>query len=181
MKQDNLLDNQPFDEGPDYWDTHDSADAFERCEKIQLEKAKLSLTCPQCQSTRIRNRLIDLPLLSGSVVFKRVATVYCPDCKLSVIPKETFDELFARVVNIGLPPSRESFEAKINEGLESYEGKWAEKKKERKVLSFYFPSRTGSPAKVRCLCLLVSRSIQLYVHRLAKQFAQCWAYITMRT
>lgn len=159
MKQHNLLDNEPFDVGPDYWDTHDSADAFEQCEKIELEKAKLRLTCPKCQSTRIRNRLIDLPLLNGSLVFKRVATLYCSDCMLSVIPKETFDELLARVVNIGLSPNRETFEAKINEGLKSYEGKWAEKKKERRVLSFYFPSRTGSPAKAQ---MSVSPSEAIY-------------------
>ncbi|MBW1702652.1 MAG: hypothetical protein JRJ11_11045 [Deltaproteobacteria bacterium] len=148
------------DEGsPNYWDTHDSTKVFETAERVKFEIARPDVNCHHCGSSRLRKRMIDLPVLEDTISFKKAKIVYCADCKISEIPEESLKEFEGRLERLGAKVDSHTFSAVVREGLAAYEKKYAEKVNQRKVMSIYFPKKEGAPAKAQ-ISLLVSD--QLY-------------------
>jgi len=148
------------DEGiPNYWDTHDSTEVFETAERVKLQIGRPDACCPHCGSSRLRRRMIDLPVLEGTIFFKKAKVVYCSDCKISEIPEESLKELEGRLKRLGAKVDPRTFLTTVKEGQASYEKRYADKANQRKVMSIYFPRKEGAPAKAQ-ISLLVSD--QLY-------------------
>lgn len=147
------------EESPNFWDTHDSTDIFETEERIKLKIGRTDTNCPNCGSSRLRKRMIDLPVLEDTISFKKAKIVYCPDCKISQISEESLKELVGRLERAGAKVDIHTFSASVREGLASYEKRCVEKANQRKVMSIYFPKQEGTPAKAQ-ISLLVSD--QLY-------------------
>lgn len=157
LKTDKDIEREKLQEegSPDYWDAYDSAEVFKTAERVKLEISRPEANCPKCGSSRLRRRMIDLPMLEDKISFKRARVLYCPDCRISQIPEESLKELTDRLKAVGAKVDSDTFAAAVNEGLASYSKKWAKKVNQRKVMSIYFPRREGSPAKAQ-ISLLVS-------------------------
>ena len=157
LKMDKDIEREKLQEegSPDYWDAYDSADVFKTAERVKLEISRPEANCPKCGSSRLRRRMIDLPMLEDKISFKRARVLYCPDCRISQIPEESLKELIDRLKAVGAKVDSDTFAAAVNEGLASYSKKWAKKVNQRKVMSIYFSRREGSPAKAQ-ISLLVS-------------------------
>ena len=140
---------------PNYWDAHDSTEAFKTAERVKLEIARPDARCPHCGSSRLRRRMIDLPVLENTISFKKAKVVYCPDCKISQIPEESLKELEGRLKLLGAKVVPHIFLATVKQRMASYEKRFAEKENQRKVISIYFPKKEGTPAKPQ-ISLLVS-------------------------
>jgi len=139
----------------EYWDRRDSSDFLEEAEAVKLDIMRPDIKCLGCGSLRLRRRMIDLPVLDDKIIFRKARVFYCPDCKVSVIPQNTREELISRLAAIGAKLDMGIFSDALSEGLESYQKKWTEKENQRKVISVYFPKKDGSPAKAQ-ISLLVS-------------------------
>jgi len=147
------------EESPNFWDAHDSTEIFETAERIKLKIGRTDTNCPNCGSSRLRKRMIDLPVLEDTISFKKAKVVYCPDCKISQISEESLKELEGRLKLLGAKVAPRTFLATVKQGMASYEKRFAEKENQRKVISIYFPKKEGTPAKAQ-ISLLVSD--QLY-------------------
>jgi hypothetical protein len=143
------------EESFEYWDEHDTSELLETGERIRLEVVKPDYRCESCGSSRIRKRMIDLPILDGTVVLKKTKIFFCADCKTSVLEKEGFEELGDRLHRLTAEVDAKALYNLVAEGLASYEKKWVERENERKVISIYFSTRKGIPTKAQ-VSLLVS-------------------------
>ncbi len=142
------------EESCEYWDEHDSSEMIETGERIKLEIARPAYVCERCKSSRIRRRIIDIPVLRGKVVLKRMKTFYCADCGASSVEEESLKELkdeFRQLATL----DANTLLSSLKEGLTFHDKKWKEKANERKVISIYFPTKEGTPAKAQ-ISLLVS-------------------------
>ena len=128
-----------------YWDKQDTSELLESGEPESLEIEEVSYRCANCGSGRIRRRMIDLPIFAGKLVLNKVKVCYCTDCKTSVIEKVSFHELRETLKCIAKDAI--DIDEVLKEALASYERRWKKRFKERKVISIYFPTREGSPAK----------------------------------
>lgn len=137
------------EESSKYWDEHDASELLESAEKIALEVAKPDYRCTNCGSHRIRKRMIDLPILDDTVVLRRTKILFCAQCKASVIEKAGFEQVKDRLHSLAMQIDAETLHKIVAEGLASYEKKWAERENERKVISIYFSTRKGIPAKAQ--------------------------------
>jgi len=137
------------EESSEYWDEHDASEVLERGEKIKLEIAKPDYRCTTCGSSRIRKRIIDLPIVKGTVVLKRTKILFCADCKTSIIEKESLEKLRDKLHLLTTKLDTKTVFDLVKEGLVCHEQKWTEKAKERKVISIYFPTKEEGPAKAQ--------------------------------
>lgn len=143
------------EESFEYWDKHDASELLETGERVILEVVKPDFHCANCGSYRIRKRMIELPILDDTVILKRTKILFCADCKTSAIEKEGFEELKNRLHRLAVEVGARALYNLVMEGLASYGKKWIERENERKVISIYFPTRKGVPAKAQ-ISLLVS-------------------------
>ena len=142
------------EESCEYWDEHDSSEILETAERIKLEITRPEYVCERCKSSRIRRRIIDIPILSGKVVLKRMKTFYCADCGTSLVEEESLNELrdaFCQLATL----DANTISSSVKEALTFHDKKWKEKGNERKVISIYFPTKEGIPAKAQ-ISLVVS-------------------------
>jgi len=149
-EQERLID----EESCEYWDEHDSSEMLETGERIKLEITRPEYVCERCKSSRIRRRMIDIPILGGKVVLKRMKTFYCADCGTSSVEEESLKELkneFRQLATLDANTLLRS----VKDGLTFHDEKWREKANERKVISIYFPTKEGTPAKAQ-ISLVVS-------------------------
>jgi hypothetical protein len=142
------------EESVEYWDVHDSSEILETGERIKLEIAKPGYVCERCKSSRIRRRIIDIPILSGKVVLKRMKTFYCADCGTSLVEEESLKELRDEFRHLSTLDAN-TLLSSVKDGLTFHDKKWKEKSNERKVISIYFPTKEGIPAKAQ-ISLVVS-------------------------
>lgn len=133
-------------EPAEYWDEHDTSQILETGAVEALKIAKVENRCPNCGSGRIRRRIIDLPVLEGKLVLSKLKVYYCADCKTSVIEEAGLKE-FYETLHYVAAKDRKNFREILNEAMAAYEKKWQERVKERKVISIYFPTKEGNPAK----------------------------------
>lgn len=143
------LEHLSEEEFAEYWETHDAAKILETGEQESLEITEVDKYCPTCGSTRVRPRMIDLPILSGNVVLKRVKTLYCVECGKSSIEQESIEESIDRLNGLVGHLDKEKFVQILKEALASYAAGWAEKENERKVISVYLPTKAGEPNKAQ--------------------------------
>jgi len=148
--QERLID----EESCEYWDEHDSSEILETGERIKLEIARPEYVCERCKSSRVRGRIIDIPVLSGKVVLKRMKTFYCADCGTSLVEEESLKELRDEFRHLSTLDANTLLDS-VKEGLTFHDKKWKEKANERKVISVYFPTKEGIPAKAQ-ISLVVS-------------------------
>lgn len=148
--QERLID----EESCEYWDGYDSSGILETGEKIELEIAKPAFVCERCNSSRIRRRIIDIPILNGKVVLKRMKTFYCADCGTSSVEEESLKELRDEFRDLSMLDTNTLLRS-VKDGLTFHDKKWKEKANERKVISIYFPTKEGTPAKAQ-ISLVVS-------------------------
>lgn len=137
------------EESDEYWDNHDSSDILARGKKIKLEIARPDYRCTTCGSSLIRKRIIDLPVLEGTVLLKKTKILFCADCKTYIIEKKGLEEIRDTLRRLIMKLGNKSMTGFVREGLVSYERRWTEKTKERKVISIYFPTKAGHPAKAQ--------------------------------
>jgi len=142
------------EESCEYWDEHDSSEILETGERIKLEIARPEYVCERCRSSRIRRRIIDIPILSGKVVLKRMKTFYCADCRTSLVEEESLKELRDEFRHLATLDAN-TILSSVKEALTFHDKKWKEKANERKVISVYFPTKEGIPAKAQ-ISLVVS-------------------------
>jgi len=142
------------EESCEYWEEHDSSEMLETGERIKLEIARPTYVCERCKSSRIRRRIIDIPILSGKVVLKRMKTFYCTDCGTSLVEGESLKELKDEFRQLAALDAN-TLLSSVKEGLTFHDKKWKEKANERKVISIYFPTKEGIPAKAQ-ISLVVS-------------------------
>jgi hypothetical protein len=152
----------------EYWNEHDASDILENDKQIELKIAKPDYNCTTCGSSRLRKRMIDLPLLEGKVILKRVKVLFCADCETSIIEKESLEKLREKLCLLATKLDTKTVFGFVKEGLVSYEKKWTEKAKERKVISIYFPTKEGAPAKAQ-ISLPVSDPLYPKVHSLTSE------------
>jgi hypothetical protein len=148
--QERLID----EESCEYWDEHDSSEMLETGERIKLEIARPAYVCERCKSSRIRRRIIDIPILGGKVVLKRMKTFYCADCGTSLVEEESLKELRDEFGHLSTLDAN-TLLSSVKDGLTFHDKKWKEKANERKVISIYFPTKEGIPAKAQ-ISLVVS-------------------------
>jgi hypothetical protein len=148
--QERLID----EESCEYWDERDSSEILETGERIKLEIARPEYVCERCKSSRIRRRIIDIPILSGKVVLKRMKTFYCADCGTSLVEEESLKELRDEFRHLSMLDANTLLDS-VKEALTFHDKKWKEKANERKVISIYFPTKKGIPAKAQ-ISLVVS-------------------------
>jgi len=148
--QERLIDEKSCE----YWDEHDSSEILETGERIKLEIARPEYVCERCKSSRIRRRIIDIPILSGKVVLKRMKTFYCADCGTSLVEEESLKELRDEFRHLSMLDANTLLDS-VKEALTFHDKKWKEKANERKVISIYFPTKKGIPAKAQ-ISLVVS-------------------------
>jgi hypothetical protein len=103
--------------------------------------------------------LIDLPVFEDTIFLNKVRVLYCPNCGVWEIPKESIRNLMDRLKSFGLRVSLATFENVLNKSLEAYRKNWTERTDQRKVMSIYFPTKEGLPAKAQ---VSVSVSERLY-------------------
>ena len=137
------------EESDEYWDNHDSSDILLREKKIKLAIARPDYRCTTCGSSRIRKRIIDLPVLEGTVLLKKTKILFCADCKTYIIEKKGLEEIRDTLQRLIIKLDNKTMTRFVREGLASYEKRCTEKTKERKVLSIYFPTKAGHPAKAQ--------------------------------
>ena len=142
------------EESCEYWDEHDSSEMIETGERIKLEIAGPAYVCERCKSSRIRRRIIDIPVLGGKVVLKRMKTFYCADCGTSSVEEESLKELRDEFRDLSTLDTN-TLLSSVKDGLAFHDKKWKEKANERKVISIYFPTKEGTPAKAQ-ISLVVS-------------------------
>ena|GEM_PF-916664 len=142
------------EESCEYWDEHDSSEMIETGERIKLEIARPAYVCERCKSSRIRRRIIDIPVLSGKVVLKRMKTFYCADCGISSVEEESLQELRNEFRDLSTLDTNALLRS-VKDELALHDKKWKEKANERKVISIYFPTKEGTPAKAQ-ISLVVS-------------------------
>jgi len=142
------------EESCEYWDEHDSSEMIETGERIKLEIARPTYVCERCKSSRIRRRIIDIPVLRGKVVLKRMKTFYCADCGTSFVEEESLKELKGEFRQLATLDAN-TLLSSVKDGLTFHDKKWKEKANERKVISVYFPTKEGIPAKAQ-ISLVVS-------------------------
>lgn len=133
-------------EPAEYWDEHDASKILESGNAEPLEMARVEYRCPNCGSGRIRRRMIDLPVLEGKLVLNKLKVYFCADCKISVIEEAGLVE-FYETLHYLAAKDRKNFRETLNDAMASYEKKRQERIKERKVISYYFPTKEGNPAK----------------------------------
>jgi hypothetical protein len=148
--QKRLIDEESYE----YWDEHDSSEMIETGERIKLEIARPAYVCERCNSSRIRRRIIDIPVLGGKVVLKRMKTFYCADCRTSSVEEESLQELRNKFRDLSTLDTN-TLLSSVKDGLTFHDKKWKEKANERKVISIYFPTKDGTPAKAQ-ISLVVS-------------------------
>jgi predicted GIY-YIG superfamily endonuclease len=135
-------------------------DSLKKGEAIKLDIEEYLANCARCGSLRIRKRIIDLPVYKETILFRNVLVTYCADCRNYEIPRQSINELIDRFKIIGVLDLDENiFLTAINEGLTSYGRRWANVFNRRKVVSIYFPTKYGVPAKAQ---VSLSGSDQLY-------------------
>jgi len=137
------------EESSEYWDSHDSSEILETGERVKLKIARPGHRCTTCGSSRLRKRMIDLPVLDGTVVFKKIRILSCADCRTSLIEKESLEELRDKLHRLASKLDTRALFGFVRERLVSYETKWSKKAKGRKVISVYWPRRDGTPAKAQ--------------------------------
>ena len=142
------------EESCEYWDEHDSSQMLETGERIKLEIARPEYVCESCKSSRIRRRIIDIPILGGKVVLKRMKTFYCADCGTSLVEEGSLKELRDEFRHLSTLDAN-TLLSSVKDGLTFHDKKWKEKTNERKVISIYFPTKEGIPAKAQ-ISLVVS-------------------------
>jgi hypothetical protein len=142
--QERLID----EESCEYWDEHDSSEMLETGERIKLEITRPEYVCERCKSSRIRRRIIDIPILSGKVVLKRMKTFYCADCGTSLVEEESLKELRDEFRHLATLDAN-TLLGSMKEALTFHDKKWKEKANERKVISIYLPTKEGIPAKAQ--------------------------------
>jgi hypothetical protein len=142
------------EESCEYWNEHDSSEMLETGERIKLEITRPEYVCERCKSSRIRRRIIDIPILSGKVVLKRMKTFYCADCGTSSVEEESLKELRDEFRHLSTLDANVLLSS-VKDGLTFHDKKWKEKANERKVISIYFPTKEGIPAKAQ-ISLVVS-------------------------
>jgi hypothetical protein len=148
--QERLID----EESCEYWDKRDSSEMLETGERIKLEITRPEYVCERCKSSRIRRRIIDIPILSGKVVLKRMKTFYCADCGTSLVEEESLKVLRDEFRHLATLDTN-TLLGSMKEALTFHDKKWKEKVNERKVISIYFPTKEGIPAKAQ-ISLVVS-------------------------
>lgn len=148
--QERLID----EESCEYWDEHDSSEILETGERIKLEIARPQYVCERCKSSQIRRRIIDIPILSGKVVLKRMKTFYCADCGTSLVEEESLKELRDEFHHLSTLDAN-TLLSSVKEALAFHDKKWKEKSNDRKVISIYFPRKDGIPAKAQ-ISLVIS-------------------------
>jgi hypothetical protein len=142
------------EESCEYWDEHDSSEILETGERIKFEIARPEYVCERCKSSRIRRRIIDVPILNGKVILKSMKTFYCADCGTSSIEEESLKELRDEFRHLSTLDAN-TLLSSVEDGLTSHNKKWKEKANERKVISIYFRTKEGIPAKAQ-ISLVVS-------------------------
>jgi hypothetical protein len=98
--------------------------------------------------------MIDIPILSGKVILKRIKTFYCADCGTSLLEEESLKELKDEFRHLATLDAN-TLLGSMKEALTFHDKKWKEKTNERKVISIYFPTKEGIPAKAQ-ISLVVS-------------------------
>ncbi len=131
------------------WEDQDTSEILEKGESEKLEIAKPEYQCPKCGSSRIRKRTIDLPVLDNRLIFKAVKTLHCPECGASVIEQKSLERTQNMLRELASNLTKNQVSDILSDALSSYEGRWREMARERKTIVFYFPTRSGSPAKAQ--------------------------------
>ncbi|NIW14967.1 MAG: hypothetical protein GWN31_13790, partial [Candidatus Thorarchaeota archaeon] len=131
----------------EYWEIHDASEILETGRQESLEITEVDKYCPACGSTRVRPRVIDLPILSGNVVLKRVKTLHCVECDKSSIEQEVIDEILDTLNGLVGHKDKEKLLHVLEKALISYDVRWTKKENERKVISVYIPTKAGEPNK----------------------------------
>ena len=134
---------------PDYWDVTDASSIIESGEKVQHEVVRPHSPCESCGGIRVRKRMVDLPLLDGTVLLRKTRVIYCPDCKRSVIEQSSLQELSERISLLSELVNTNRLTDFVAKALISYDHKWEGKVKRRKIVSVYFPTRNKTPAKAQ--------------------------------
>lgn len=125
----------------------DLSELIEKGEEADLRVRKTGEPCPRCEKKRLRKRIIDVPLLGDRLVFKRARVVYCPDCRMNFLERESLRN-FLKLIEGNLHKADEKrLHDYIEEGLRLFEKRWKEKVSRRRVLTFYFPSKTTGKYK----------------------------------
>jgi hypothetical protein len=155
-------------ESSKYWNEHDSSEILETGEQVAFEIRKPDFQCTNCSSPRIRKRMIDLPILDDMIVLKKMKVLFCPDCETSFIEDEGLEELQDRLHRLDLKFNIDALHKLLDEGLVTYEKKWAEKVKERKNVTIYFPSKEEVPKKAQ-ISLQITDPLYPKIHSLTSE------------
>ncbi len=96
----------------------EKCNVFQSQKECRLNIGRTDTNCPNCGSSRLRRRMIDLPVLEDAISFKKAKIVYCPDCKISQISEESLKELVGRLERAGAKVDIHTFSASVREGLD---------------------------------------------------------------
>lgn len=131
----------------EFFERSDLSELIEKGEEARLHVRKVSEPCPNCSKKRLRKRIIDVPLFGDRFSFKRARVVYCPDCRMNFLERESLRELTGLIKSELDDVDEKRLHDYVEEGLRLFERRWREKASRRRVLTFYFPSETTGKYK----------------------------------
>lgn len=131
----------------EFLERSDLSELIEKGEEAQLHVRKTSESCPNCGKKRLRKRIIDVPLMGDRLVLKRARVVYCPDCKMNFLERESLRHFINLIKGKLYKADEKRLYDYMEEGLRFFEQRWKDKVGRRRVLTFYFPSETTGKYK----------------------------------
>lgn len=132
-----------------YWDEHDASSFLETGDFEEVSIAENKSVCNYCGNSKVRTRIIDLPILDGSFLLNDIEVTYCPACKRSFINSDELEDVAKHLKAFSGRIDYDNLKRVIDKGLRDYEKRWDETENERKVVSIYFPSQTMGPKKAQ--------------------------------
>lgn len=136
-------------ENPEYIDEIDISEILESKEKFEIKIGEPGVRCEKCNSKHIRKRMVDLPVVDESLVFKKARVLFCAECKNTMIEEGYLEDLINKLNQSDIKVGHDNLLNILNKGIISHENNWAKLANERKVISIYFPSKDKTPQKAQ--------------------------------
>lgn len=131
----------------EFFERSDLSDLIEKGEVVNLRTRKIIEPCPHCSAKRLRKRIIDVPLFNDQIALRKVRVVYCPNCKRNFVEIRDFQRFLDLFKSELAKIDESSLREQLEEGIRLFEQRWKSKVNRRKVLTFYFPSKTTGKHK----------------------------------
>lgn len=125
----------------EHWEAIDASQLLESREEVSLQVLRPVGQCPSCGSCRVRGRILDVPILDGSIRLQHLKVLYCPECKEAKIEAESIERFRALLERLYGEIQAGKLDKMLQRELVKAERRLAKWEQARKVISVYFPAK----------------------------------------